>query len=146
MLLQLRVFWYAVEVLSHDNTDVRSGYVQVVWNKDSTIWDFDLRGYKRLTYFERSCWPVKCMAAHVCCSPRSSLQIIKPIVFAFMKKRIRSRNIIHDVPESDILDVLEDYGILKDRLPTEMGGDLTFSQSEWLANRRAVELEGTCFE
>lgn len=33
VVAQLRVFWYAVEVISQENTDVSSSYVQVVWNK-----------------------------------------------------------------------------------------------------------------
>jgi hypothetical protein len=30
---------------------------------------------------------------------------------------------------------------MKDMLPTQMGGTIELSQSEWIANRRAVELE-----
>lgn len=141
MILQLRIFWYSAEVISRQNKDVGSGYVQLVWNKGATIWDYDVQGYKRMMYFQRSCWPAKLLATHVCCSPRSSIQIIKPIVFALMKKGARSRSIMHDVPESKIVEVLSEYGILQSMLPSEMGGSLEITQSEWLENRRAAELE-----
>jgi hypothetical protein len=69
------------------------------------------------------------------------MQILKPVLYALMDKRARSRSLYHDVPESEILDVLSGYGILKDMLPVEMGGTVQLDQSEWIANRRAVELE-----
>lgn len=154
-------------MISQENTDVSSGYVQVVWNKvraencrssasvglcsksilvprllkDSTVFDFDIPAYRRMMYFQRSCWPLRFVATHVCCSPRSSLKIVKPIVFAFMFKGSRSRSIIHDASESEIIDVLAGYGILSYMLPTEMGGTLRQSQSEWIKVRRSIEME-----
>lgn len=58
-----------------------------------------------------------------------------------MKKGARSRSIMHDVPEDAIVEVLSHYGIFKNILPTEMGGSLEMNQADWLAHRRAVELE-----
>jgi len=48
---------------------------------------------------------------------------------------------MHDAPEKDIIDILATYGIPKDILPISMGGNLDFSESEWVANRYAAELE-----
>jgi len=139
--LQLRIFWYAAEVISQDSTDVVSGYVHTVWMKDASVWDFDIPAYKRLSYFEKSCWPVKAAVVHACCPTALSMKILKPIMFAAMTKGTRSRTQLHYVQESEIVEVLSRYGILKDMLPTEMGGPIQISQSEWLANRRAAELE-----
>jgi hypothetical protein len=58
-----------------------------------------------------------------------------------MDKRIRSRTLFHDVPESQIVDILSSYGILKEMLPTEMGGTVRLNQAEWMASRRAAERE-----
>lgn len=60
---------------------------------------------------------------------------------ALKKKTTRSRTLFHDVPESEILDVLAEYGILKNMLPTEMGGTVVLNQREWMANRWAIEIE-----
>lgn len=137
----LRVIWYCVEVISQQNTDVHRGFVQVVWNKGATLFDYDIQYYKRMWYFEQCCWPARAVATHVCCSNSKSLSVIKPIVFAMMKRRARSRAIMHDAPESEIIDVLSQYGIMKHMLPVEMGGQLDMTQTDWLANRRAVELQ-----
>jgi len=50
-------------------------------------------------------------------------------------------NTVYNVRESEIIDVLSGYGILKYMLPTEMGGTLVVNQREWMANRWAIEIE-----
>lgn len=48
---------------------------------------------------------------------------------------------MHNVPDSEITQVLSCYGILQSMLPSEMGGSLELNQGEWIANRRAAELQ-----
>jgi hypothetical protein len=91
-----------------------------------------------------SCLPVMVVASHVCSSPGLSgltIRLTKPIMYALMDKRVRSRNIIHIVPDSQVPGELSEYGILEGMLPTEMGGTLQLNQLEWIANRMALELE-----
>jgi hypothetical protein len=45
---------------------------------------------------------------------------------------------IHDVTESQVLDVLSSYSILKDILLTVMGGTILLDQAEWVASQRAA--------
>jgi hypothetical protein len=47
----------------------------------------------------------------------------------------------HDVAETEILEVLSQYGLEKAMLPTLMGGTVELNLEEWIANRRAVEME-----
>jgi hypothetical protein len=63
------------------------------------------------------------------------------IFFFLTDKRSRSRTKFHDVPESEIVESLANYGILHSMLPTAMGGTVQFSQSQWIAQRRAAEME-----
>ena len=66
----------------------------------------------------------------------------KAHAFESFEQEFRARTLAHDVPDTEILQVLIKYGISKSMLPTEMGGGLSANhQLEWLANRRAVELE-----
>ena len=58
-----------------------------------------------------------------------------------MSRDLRTHTIQHDVPEDDIVESLANFGISRDMLPTCMGGTVDIDQSEWIANRRAVELE-----
>jgi hypothetical protein len=105
------------------------------------MWDYDHGLTNRLSYLVQSCWPVKRMASHLCCAPWVFVKTIKPIIDALQDKHTRCRKLVHDVPESQLLDVLSDYGILKEMLPTEMGGTIVFDQAEWIASQRAAELK-----
>jgi hypothetical protein len=69
------------------------------------------------------------------------MKVLKPIALALSDRRARLRTLIHDVPENEILNVLQEYGISKDMLPTGVGGDVIIDMPKWMANRRAVELE-----
>lgn len=151
--------------------DIEGGIVEIVWDKESTVWDYgetnsrhvvaylithpgtniprtycihalsDSQVYSRWTYFETHAWPTKITAFHVCLPPPFILRIIFPIMMALTDKRARARTMIHNVPESDIIEVLSSYGILKHMLPTVIGGDLAFDQIQWIINRRVAEME-----
>lgn len=140
-LLQLRAVWYVIEVTAQTNIDAQGGFVIVNWAKDLTMWEYDHKLYDEIVLFDRTSWPVKILANHVCCPPWIVVNVIQPLLNAVFHKRLRDRNLQHDVPESQILDVLSSYGIMKDMLPLEMGGTIVLDQSEWIANRRAAEIE-----
>jgi hypothetical protein len=113
----------------------------IVCDKDFTVWHYDGKLYERMTFFDMNCWPVKIVARHVFVAPWFVVNVIKPIRFSLIDKETRSRIQIHDVPDSQILDTLSGYGIPKEVLPTDTGGSITLDQAEWIANRRALELE-----
>jgi hypothetical protein len=129
-----------IEVLAQANTDVRSGIVVIVWDKDFTMWDYDDKLNERMAYFDMKCWPVKIIATHICCPPWFMVKVVKPILYALIDKQARSRILFHNVPESHILEVLSNYGFLKGMLPTIMGGTVRLDQNEWIVSRRSVEL------
>lgn len=54
---------------------------------------------------------------------------------------MRIHTIQHDVPENEIIEVLSNYGIYRDMLPTDMGGTVKLDLDEFVANRFATELE-----
>jgi hypothetical protein len=67
--------------------------------------------------------------------------LVKPIIYALLDRTRRSRLVLHNVAESEILEVLSQYGLEKAMLPTQMGGTVELILEEWIANRRAVEME-----
>jgi len=133
--------WYVAEVAAEANTDAGSGVVEVAWDRDTTIFDYDPTIYDRLLTYLHLYWPVKTVASHVCCSPRITRRLVHPILHALLTPWSRSRTDMHNVPESEIINVLSRYGILKEMLPTEMGGTLELNSAEWIAQRRAAEME-----
>ena len=92
-------------------------------------------------FYFRSVFPISDYPAHVCSSPNIIRTVIKPIVCALLGKEGRARTIEHDAPEGEILDELSQYGIEKYMLPTQMGGTVQLNLEEWIADRRATEME-----
>jgi len=130
-----------IEVAAQSNTDIDSGIVEVMCNWTSSLFDYDPQVHDRINYFRDYAWPIRVAALHVCCTPGFVIRFVKPVIMAVKSKSSRSRTLFHDVPEDEIVETLSTYGIFDSMLPTEMGGTLRFSQSEWIAQRRALEME-----
>ena len=118
-------------------------FVWIQWAKDRTVWALDRDAMIRIPYYHRSCWPVRKLPVHSCCASVFERKVVGPILMASMGRDGRSRTMIHDVPESEILEALAEYGIVKDMLPTTMGGTIDLDEwlSEFIAQRRAIEME-----
>jgi len=131
--------WYLMEIMAREHDD----FVWIFLEKDASVWNYNRYLITHVPYYYRSCWPVKMMPTHTFGSNKFVRKVVKPVLYAAMDKAARSRTLIHDVPENEMLDVLACYGIQKDTLPTGMGGpvDLDAWSSLWVAQRRAIEME-----
>jgi hypothetical protein len=94
-----------------------------------------------MSYYGHHAWPIKAIPSHACCPDLALLRFVKPILYALLDRSHRTRGQIHDVAESEILETLSRYGLEKAMLPTQMGGTVELNLEEWIANRRAVEIE-----
>jgi len=74
---------------------------------------------------ERLYLPLRFSALHCTGLPPMIIRIIKPVVFALLDKETRARMIPHVERDDALLEQLETYGLPKDALPVEMGGDLS---------------------
>jgi hypothetical protein len=95
----------------------------------------------KMSYYSHHAWPIGAMPSHACCPDLALLRFVKPILYALLDRFHRSRLVLHDVAESEILEVLSQYGLEKAMLPTQMGGNVELNLEKWIANRRAVEME-----
>jgi len=77
---QLRAWWYVFEVASRKNNDIGRAVVNVSWDKNSTIWGFDRHVGDSFIRLEKTAWPVRVAAVHVCCSPKFIVRVMKPYV------------------------------------------------------------------
>lgn len=107
-------------------------------------WDYDRYVVSKLIHYIHNALPIKAMPTHACCPggcPLVLRRVVKPILLSLMSRTQRSRRLIHEGSESEVLQVLSSYGLDKSMLPTEMGGTVKLNLSEWIANRRAIEME-----
>jgi len=115
--------------------------VEIAWMKGASIFEYDPDVSDRLIMYLQKYWPVRTISVHVCCAPMVIRRFVMPIVHALVDPWCRSRLQIHNVSENEITNALSEYGIEKEMLPTEMGGTVELNPSEWIAQRRALEME-----
>lgn len=133
------MIWYVIELASRENND--SSFVQLVWLKYTSIFDYDVKIYDRMYHFDENAWPIRPCSFHVCCPQSYTLRIVQPVLFAVAGKENRARTMVHTVPEKEILSALAEYGIDGSMVPKHMGGALEFDHKLWIKCRRATEME-----
>lgn len=127
--------------MAQENTHIDRGCIVLAWDAHSKVFNFDPSLFGPLALFEKSCWPIKFLARHVCCTSSLMLRIMNPVLMALMDKEARSRLVLHNVPVSEIATSLSNYGIAKESLPVEMGGPTRIDLDEWVATRCSAEME-----
>lgn len=131
--------WYLMEIMAREHND----FVWIVCDKHTTVWNYDRYLISHLPYYYKYCWPIRMMPTHTCCCNAIIRKVVKPVLSATLDKAGRSRTLIHDVPDNQLLATLAEYGISKEILPTAVGGDVDLDTwlPIWIAQRRALEME-----
>ena len=87
--------------------------------------------------------PIRLRAIHMCHPSTVFYYVIQPVVRHFMGKEFRLRNKMHYGSEAKVLSDLEAYCLPRDRVPTELGGNLGLDFSKWVMERMVLESEKT---
>lgn len=82
--------------------------VFISWCKNLTIWEADPTLYQKMMDLRRSCWPTKTIA-HTCCCPFILVRALNPFIWLMMDKEMRSRALMHNVPEREIVSTLATF-------------------------------------
>ena len=138
--MQIRYAFYNQEILAQ-HPNAAKGVVRFNWYKQSTMLDTDRTFEWTVTDLQNRAFPVPAVATHSFCLPMLVRRLLAPISLAQLDKNTRARCVIHHVKESQVVDALSEYGIRKEVIPREMGGDCDYSHSQYLADRRAIEAE-----
>lgn len=75
-------------------------------------------------------------------------KVIYPIIRLLMSERMRKRiHLHHDSADANFLTKLnEKYGLSKDALPTELGGNVALDFMGWIDERKTVEINKNAVE
>lgn len=131
-----------LEVISQNNTDPSGGFITIMWDGNTSIADFDLKVFEQSTRLDCShCLPAKSINRHLCALSLFVRKVMKPVVFAVMTKEVRARTLDHHATDGNYVEILSEFGITKEMLPTEMGGSVRLDQQAWISERRSIELE-----
>jgi hypothetical protein len=133
-LPQLRAIWYVFEVaLEHPN--ISKGIVYLSTAKNASLWDFDVKVDGPAQHIVLKVLPVTLCAFHGCQLPPLICRYILPIWLALADRDSRCRTLVHDVQDSQLMNVLSGYGLSEEVVPTELGGKCQLDQHAWVEKR-----------
>eukprot|EP00980_Cylindrotheca_fusiformis_P009824 scaffold2164_cov106-Cylindrotheca_fusiformis.AAC.7 len=132
-----RTLWYVVHTLLENEETQKKGIVIMIWPHHVKLSQFDKKLMKMNSVSMRKCLPVRISAVHVC-QPPKIFSIIFPIVKLFMGDIVRKRFRVHFGTQEAVLRGLEETGLTKDMIASQLGGNVNIDMVQWIAERRAA--------
>jgi hypothetical protein len=80
---------------------------------------------------------VRLSGFHIC-HPPTLFRIIFPLIKLFLGERLRKRIRVHSGSEEKVQDEFCTYGLTKDVIPSELGGDVVVDLDSWLQGRKSA--------
>jgi hypothetical protein len=134
-----RTLWYMLHAALENEDSQRKGVVVIGYPHHVKFSQVDRALMKLQGESVRACIPVRLSGFHLC-HPPVFFAIIYPIIKLMLGERLRKRISVHYGSEEKVLHQLEKYGLAKDAVPSDLGGDVVLDVQSWLDKRRAAKL------
>jgi hypothetical protein len=133
-----RSCWYMIHAALEDETTQKRGIIFMIYPHNSKLGQFDRAQSKMNAESIQGCLPVRVSGFHICYPP-TFFAIVIPIFKIFLGNRLRKRIRVHSGSEQNVLKALEQFGLTKDVLPSDLGGNIVLDHEQWLADRLAED-------
>lgn len=120
-----------------DEEAQKKAIILMVYPKKTKLSQFDKNVSGAILSSIKGWLPVHVSAFHICHPPSFSTEIIA-VLKVFLGERLRKRVQVHSGSENKVLERLSKYGMTKDTLPNEVGGNIKMNLTTWLAERKAA--------
>ena len=135
---EIMSYLYILETILDDSNLRRRGIVFLSTGKDSQRKHFN-RKFAQLRREAENCSAVHVRGSHLC-HPSTMMQyVIYPIIKYFMPRDFRLRFRLHNGTVNEVLRGLEGYCLPRDKVPTELGGEVNLDMNQWVLNRMVIE-------
>jgi hypothetical protein len=135
-----RSLWYMIHATLEDETTQKYGIIFMICPHKAKLTQVDRTQAKMNINSIQGCLPVRVSGFHIC-HPGIFFAIAFPIFKVFMGDRLRKRVRVHSGSEQKVLKALEkQFGLTKDVLPWDIGGNIVLDHGQWLADRLEEDL------
>ena len=130
----VRSAWYTLHAALEYESTQQKGIVFLVYLRNTFVRHFDRSLVSLLANSIRGILPVRVSAIHIFHAPYL-FEVLFDVVSLLLGERLTKRMKMYNGEDEAIHNQLEDYGILPNRLPAELGGTLELNQDRWIAER-----------
>ena len=124
-----RTFWCVLHsILENNDTAQKVGIVVLAYPHHLKLSYVDRKLMRMNMESLSGCIPVRLGALHVCHPPWFFAKIVFPIMKLVAGDRIRKRVRLHSGTEEKVLQDLEGFGLGKEVLPSELGGEVVLEE------------------
>ena len=135
----VRALFYTVQKVLESRPDAQKhGVVLVAYPHHAKLGQLDRKLMKTNAAIMKGAMPVRISGIHIC-NPPAFFQLIYPIIKLLLGERLRKRINLHAGNEGHIHERLSKFGLTKDHLPVDLGGNVVLDHEKWLAELRATE-------
>lgn len=135
----VRTAWYMVHAVLEDETTQKKGVVFLACPRRAKMSNVDRKLMAMNVASIRGCLPLRLSALHIC-HPPTFFGILFPLIRLLLGARLRERIRVHTGSDEKVLASLNEFGIAKDSVPNELGGNIVLDHARWLEDRKAVGL------
>lgn len=133
-----RALWYVMHNAIEGNDTVQKlGMIAVAHPQHVKPSVIDRKLMKLNMESLSGCIPVRMGGFHICHPPWFFGKIVFPIMRVVMPERMRKRVRVHSGSEEKVLDNLKDFGLGREVLPSEIGGDVILDTDSWLQEMKS---------
>ena len=134
-----RALWYTLHAALELESAQKHGVVMLLNPSDSRLSQFDRRLPKVMVPSIQGALPMRLSAMHLCYPP-VFVSIILPIIKIFMSERMKKRILLHPGTRDHVLERLNRYGLGKNILPSDLGGEVSLDHLGWIRERQSKKL------
>ena len=132
-----KAVWYVLHAALEDEDAQKHGIVLVVFPHKAKVTQMDRQLIKLLAGSLKDRIPVRLAGFHIC-HPPTFFRVIFPIISLVLGPRLRKRIRIHAGSTEKVQEELNAYGLTRNKLPSELEGEIVLDHQAWLEQRRAA--------
>lgn len=125
----VRAMMYILEAMLEGEDATENGFVCIENNSETSIWNWDKVLHDAFVTLEKDILPFEWCGIHVCSCPSLLMKLIKPVALAMGDLRTRHRLVFHE--GVGYTETLQDYGVEKSMLPSDVGGTGSMDANSW---------------